>query len=573
MKKTASTIVDNIEAHSLKWMGIATVVMVCYLMVGAVCGLDVCDNGFYMTFYDNIFQSPRSVEYNFMYYLSGVTGGALLRLFPAMGLLGMRVAGIIAIMAAMWVAFLLLRHIVPSAAIILAMLVITCAFIDIPVTLGNDILATLLWVIASAALYKAMERDSGWLMLLAGAVIGINIFSRLPNVLGLGLLVLMPVAGKATAGRQAMSWGRVWAMALLGFLGAVLGAGAVVAMMHALGHLDIFLDNMADLHALAADGKTGSTHSLAYMVVAQLDFYKGVLWVAVKYGIVAWIYIKVGDWCTWKPVRWLLRTTCLVALVWLTMRLNIVRPVWAMAFLGCFYVIVMGNQQQRMAAWLGLYMILVFPMGSDGYAHNQGTLLDILALPLAASLWIRNHGRDLLVAFALVCAFKMVTGAIYFDEGPVWQKTATVHNPRVAGILTTPQRAAVLNHMLAGIKPWVGAGDTLMVYGSAPIINYMTATRPDLGCSWPELLSPALLQHKLATASHGPLPIVLRQKFNTIGQQWGPPTTDLAHYNVKSPFLDDAKLHSLNTFLHNNHYRVAYSDPYFILYLPPAQHR
>ena len=31
-----------------------------------LCGFELCDSGFYMTFYDNIFTHPEAVEYNFM---------------------------------------------------------------------------------------------------------------------------------------------------------------------------------------------------------------------------------------------------------------------------------------------------------------------------------------------------------------------------------------------------------------------------------------------------------------------------------------------------------------------------
>lgn len=565
MKQAASTLISRIDARSGLWMGVATLAVAAYLMIEAVFGLDVCDSGFYMTFYARILDAPGTVGYNFMYYLSGLVGGTLLHLFPGMGMLGMRLAGIVAVVASMWLAFLYLRTLFRPSAVILALVVIAFSYILIPIALCNDMLAIMLWVAAAVLLCQGLMRDNAWLVALSGLVMGVNIFTRVPDVLALGLLVLLPALyGGGHRGR----------LMLAGLAGAVAGVGLMVALMWGLGHLSIFLDNMTDLHALATGQKGASTHSVAFMLLAQLDFYKTELWVGVKYGIVAWLYVKVGDWIELRPLRWLLRLTCIVLVVWFTLRTNIVRPVWILAVAGCIYVIVMGNPQQRLAAWTGLYTVLVFPVGSDGYACNSGTLVTLLALPVAASLWIDNHGRDLLVAFALVCAFKMVTGDIYFDQGPVWQKTATVHNPRVAGIHTTPQRAAVVNGMLAGIAPWVSAGDTLMVYGSMPVVNYMTATRPYMGCSWPELLSAGLLRSKLDKAAHSqPLPAVLRQRFNTIGQYWGRPAPDLGHYNEKMPFLDDAKLAALNAFLRRNHYRAVYRDTHFILYLPPSWHR
>lgn len=562
MKPATSTLTSKIDARSGLWMGIATLVVAAYLTVGAVFGLDVCDSGFYMTFYARIFDAPGTVEYNFMYYLSGLVGGTLLHFFPGMGLLGMRLAGIVVVVGSMWLAFLYLRTLFRPSGVILALVVTAFSYILIPVTLCNDLLAIMLWVAAAVLLCQGLMRSNAWLVALSGLVMGVNIFTRVPDVLALGLVVLLPaVHGGRHRGR----------LMLAGLGGAVAGVGIMAALMWGLGHLGIFLDNMTDLHALATGQKGASTHSAAFLLMSQLGFFKTELWVGVKYGLVAWLYIKVGDWIELRPLRWLLRLTCIVLVVWLTLRINIVRPVWILAVAGCIYVIVMGNPQQRMAAWAGLYTALVFPVGSDGYAYNSGTLVTLLALPVAASLWIDNHGRDLLAVFALVCAFKLVSGDVYFDQGPVWEKTATVHNPRVAGIYTTPARAAVVDSMLRGIEPWVSAGDTLMVYGSMPLVNYMTDTRPYMGCSWPELLSAGLLRSKLdKAAAAGPLPAVLRQRFNTIGQHWGRPAPDLDHYNVRSPFLDDAKLAVLNAFLRRHHYRIAYSDPHFVLYLPPS---
>lgn len=54
-------------------------------------GVELCDSGFYLTFYDNIYSHPECVEYNFMYYLSGLTGGALLKIMHTA--LGMRIVG------------------------------------------------------------------------------------------------------------------------------------------------------------------------------------------------------------------------------------------------------------------------------------------------------------------------------------------------------------------------------------------------------------------------------------------------------------------------------------------------
>ena len=60
-------------------------------------GLDFADEGFFMTFYQQIFNDPESVTYAFMYWFAGVLGGSLYALFPEGGLLLMRFAGVLII--------------------------------------------------------------------------------------------------------------------------------------------------------------------------------------------------------------------------------------------------------------------------------------------------------------------------------------------------------------------------------------------------------------------------------------------------------------------------------------------
>ena len=58
-------------------------------------GLDFADSGFAADFYSRIFTDPTSVQYNFMYWFTGIIGGLWLKLFPELGLVGLRLAGIL----------------------------------------------------------------------------------------------------------------------------------------------------------------------------------------------------------------------------------------------------------------------------------------------------------------------------------------------------------------------------------------------------------------------------------------------------------------------------------------------
>ena len=66
-----------LDSHYGASVGWAIALLTLWQLVVATFGVDLCDTGYYLTFFDNIFKARASVEYNFMYYLSGVAGGAL----------------------------------------------------------------------------------------------------------------------------------------------------------------------------------------------------------------------------------------------------------------------------------------------------------------------------------------------------------------------------------------------------------------------------------------------------------------------------------------------------------------
>ena len=74
-----------LDGHYCKSVGWTVVLIALWQLMVATFGVDLCDSGYYLTFFENVFKAPASVEYNFMYYLSGVAGGVLDALLPSAG--------------------------------------------------------------------------------------------------------------------------------------------------------------------------------------------------------------------------------------------------------------------------------------------------------------------------------------------------------------------------------------------------------------------------------------------------------------------------------------------------------
>lgn len=562
---------DNIPNHRrhpdwLFWLALALLVL--YQMLGVFFGMDVADAGFYLTFYDNIFTHPADVEYNFMYYLSGVIGGAFQSLFPSMGMMEMRLLGVAFNTLCAIVLYGALRQHIDVRAIVLGCALVVTSFIAPPYTFCYDLCTIVFYVLAITALWRGLENRNPWLALVAGMMAGLNILVRIPNVLGLSM-ALVPVIACACDKRH--GWRQSLICSLFFLAGAAMAVILTIALMPDL-HRTVFYEVLHDLRDIAADESGTASHSTGQMIMTQLKFYGVQAWAAIKLGVPVIVYWSAHKRIGNKWLMWTLKALAIAVFAWLVYRMHPLQPVWLMCLVGGIMVMVENWHERRGIVWmalLGIGMMLVMPLGSDG-AYNNGTIVAWAIAPVAMLWWLRRDKVAFPLALIAVCALRMLTVGAYFDGGPLWEKRCCIDNDRAAHIYTTRERADVLNTMLQGISPHVTAGDVLMAYGSSPLINYLTRTRPYIGCSWVEQLSATMLEQKLKKAPKGELPLVLQQKFSTLGMYWSEPIEDFRtdYGDQQNTYRDNRKLEVLNAFLSKYDYRVVYEDTHFVLYRP-----
>lgn len=556
----------SVTHHTRLWLWCSTAAMALYLSAGVALGFDVCDTGQYMTMYANIFSVPDTVGYHFMYYLSGLAGGAALAAAPWMGVLGMRLLGLGCLIVCMFTVWRTLKPLISPTAIVAGNALSMVAFVALPVAFCYDILSITLYLLAIEQLLKQRRMS----VALGGFLLGINAFSRTPNVLGFVFALTPLFAAWCEGGSLKKGLSR----SSMAGVGIAAGVAAVVGLMLALGHWQIFTDNLATLHHIANDNSGESTHSIASLIGVQLDFYRIETITWLKLGTIVGVYTILRHRIGAPWARLALLACALSAAVWMMWRMEPLQPLWALCAFGCLTAIYSSQGRLRIAATVALALMLIFPMGSDS-AYNNGSIIAMLAAPIAVAACMRHtsmfRSGYFIVAFALVCMGKMATSGTYFDFGPLWQKTASIHSERAAGTLTTAERAAIVNEALLGIKPWVSEADTMLVYGSMPMLNYLTATRPAIGCCWPELLTTAMLRERLSHSTT--CPIVLRQKFTSIGPHFSAPSELMLHTYGKeqSAFCTDTKIAALNRFLTSRHYRKVWENTHFVLYLPPGK--
>lgn len=552
-------------------LGVIAAVTALMQLPAVFCGFELCDSGFYMTFYDNIFSHPEATGYNFMYYLSGLAGGAIAAMTGG-SILALRMAGALCNVLCACLAWSLIRVPRRFIAVLITSLLVTAGAWGTPLTFYNDLLTILLALLSLTLLAKALSHDSRedrsasrrtTLLLLSGAAAGINTLTRIPNVLEIFFVILIPLLARRDTARSSLTWLGGWA--------AGLAAGLLAAA--ACGHLPLLADTIHDLLDTAATSGEESTHGLSSLVAAQISSWVTIGKTALKLLLLyaAWLLtLRAAARSATGPaaaIRLAAGAALTAAAIWVFLRADIMTALTAAAVTGA--ALALRRRDLRIPAAAMLLMTFILPLGSDNGIYNAGTPILWGTLAVAVTLWFQTaRGATLLCAVALLatCAANLAAGGTYFDDTPLSRMTGRIASPTASGIRTSPERAARINALTDSLRRHTSPGDTLLVYGSAPMLNHLTGTVPAIGCSWPELLSAAQLERRLDTR---PAPqYIMVMRFKTLGATLGAPSGDFAlgHDTPQGRFHTPAKSAVMSSYIEKKHYRAVSENADYTLY-------
>lgn len=554
-----------------KWiallMGVAFLVMLPPVFIG----LNVHDEGYYLVFYDNLLRHPECVASNFTYYLSGVAGALLLPL-AGYTLLGMRLWGVVCNMLTLLVLARWLDASSMRRPLLFAAIAVGIGTWGSPACLNYDTLTPLFGTASLCLLSRSLGYDGGArfvrLTLVAGLLAGINLFVRIPNVLEYLFVLIIPTVALfpgAITGRK-----RIWARMGLFTAGWVSGIALVLLLAFALGHIDLLRTEIMRLfvHTASAD-RAESTHTLGNLWDVSLESWKWIGWLALRLfvlGTLAWIV---------RPLWGKLLLLCPAA-VWVA-KAPPVRGLGGICLAALAALLIRGGkagrQDIRTLALASLFYILLVGAGSDGGIYNAGT--QNFWLPATAAMWLlcRRPLRPWALVLTAVMAISWMAGwartGLYWDPTPPQEATACMTaSRRAAGVRTSVRNAERMDRITALLQRHCAPGDTLLVFDSAPMLNFLTQTVPGSGTPWPAIIT----SHHLRTSLEAMPPrSVAMVRFNTMSSPWGEgdDVWQSEEPPVNTPLHNVAKVRVMRGFLDSLHYRrvALYKD--FELYRLP----
>ncbi|MBP7557261.1 MAG: glycosyltransferase family 39 protein, partial [Chitinophagaceae bacterium] len=496
-------------------------------------GLDLSDEGFNAVFYRNIYSNPESVQYSFMFWLTGVVGGAFDYLFPSLGLLGLRILGAITLTCTCLLSYRLLRPYLNKGALRLGLLFTLLVISNNIRIFHYNYLCMLLYMLCALFLLRGLTRNKPWLIFLAGVMVALETLARIPSIVNLGLALAIFYYGIL----YNYSFARQFRLALIYGAGFIGGLAAMIVFMKITNQYDNYIGAVKLVMEMGSGGAS-SHYGLSKLLKQFFVLYGS----SVKHGLLIVLPVisaaMICNLVTYrpayrKPLIQLLTLGIIAAFVWLiwTDTINHLMMVFLLtdlATLGALCIFVSEkNKELKVLALMGVYIILTYPLGSSDGIYTVGLYTLWIGVPIAVDYfnkWLRldsqwniqsrseNMRFSLLLkpeqlrtigqVGTLLIFLALLRQAYYypfFDWNDRVRMTAQVNNTYTRGVFTTKERATAINELLAESGKYIHPGDAVLIYHSVPLLHYMTNTRPYLRNAMPWLYEGSFFANELNT--------------------------------------------------------------------------
>jgi len=568
----------NFNKESLFVFGYLLVVFL-MLFSGIFLGLIPADEGWMLSSYQNLFSHPQSTSYTFLYYNTILIGGVWNLIFGGYGILSFRILFIICELLKALLVYLILRKHCNKWGILIGYMLL--------IYKGNfynyfyyDQLTSLICLLAILFIVKSLENRSWLYMLIGGAIVGINVFTRIPNIALCALILVLVLYWIHTKDLP-----ETWRLFLAAVGGFFAGCLFMALLMLCLGHFSIFVNNLTS--GFAASSSSDSTHNLSSMATTYIYQLQDI-WMKVA-AIIACSACLFVLQKKFKQHGLLLSGLCLFVVFMLLIacrrfsqsnEINYENQYAILTFMLLYALIYMRKEIAHIAL-LALIMVYAVPLGADyGYGSNCIYHAMCLAMPASIAIFVElvmERGKQFHYTVTLpmaLCLFFIIgvnQPIRYAKRTMAEYKTLRtknagyrVNSSLADNIILSEELAGSLNTILSELQPYVKPDDKLLVFQSTPILHYLTQTQPYIENSWPWTFTSDDMERHFykALQENIQLPVIVREKYDDPNWDNSNAPESRKHKNKKIKLIQD--------FIQDNGYIVVWEDKTFQLLLPPC---
>ena len=549
-------------------------------------GLNMEDEGWVLTACQNIFSYPSSVSYNFLYYNGVLVDGIWNLWFGQYGLLAFRVLYVIAEIIKAFIVYFILQRYCNKYAIVIGYAISIFFVIHKPFFFYHNELTSLLCLLSIFFIVKSLEKKKWQYMFIGGCIVGINVFTRIPNIVLCGLILVVLVYWMNIKDNNIVR--RLFISAIGGFL---VGGAVEIIIMCCLGHLPIFIDNISS--GFSASKDADSTHNLLFLGKEYLHQLHAIWLHAASICFISCVFL-----CLQKKIKplnvkayfWLIGILSLltIALAYYQVRTTIDDRLFALQTIICIYIIWGEKDMLKYIATLAVLYLYLLPLGSD-WGYTSGIIYQAfrLSLTLSVAYIITSivHSQEIqrkIYVFPVYLFMLITLGytACHSTKYYVRDCTKLLHkenNQKIHSQLATTYNdityyTTILNALLDELSKYVQPGDVLLCFQSPAMVHYLTETRPYLENAWPwTYTATAMEKHFIkAQAETDTLPVIVREKgwVQDIYNYENYPDWDNSDA-MENRYHKNKNIKLIQSFIQINNYSVVWENNAFQILLPP----
>ena len=537
-------------------------------------GFDLCDEGFALTSYQQIFNSPSSIEYHFLYYLSIFVGGVWNLFFGFGGILSFRILSVIVIVFTIYFTYLSTKQFIKIEVIPVATLSVLILHEYGLLVFYHNYFTSFLLSIGVYLILNSLNKNSYTKLFAGFFFIGMNVFSRIPNITMLSLAILIFIDHVYKKNTRILV--KNISFGLLGFIGGII---TIIIVMIIFGHFEIFKEAIQNLIYVMSD--SDNSHSISNLIRNYISNYITIYTFFSIFIFSTVLFVCLYNYTNKKRLKILCITIFSLIIIIFIFRnfksekyYSVILPPIIIS-----YFIDYKNKTTILLNTASLIIMFFLPIGSDFGISNMGDSSIWLATFISTGhiyrfihyqILQKNNYSYLLFSICFLVLFLntglyRISKKAYFDSGSRFKKCYRANNDKFS-VFTTKEKVEILNELLLELDKYIDSNDYLFAFESLPAIHYLTETKPYMCNAWPWTYSPEIFKFYLEKSiSNNPWPVVLRQKCEPISGNWTIPISENLNKDTYR-YKINRVLHFENFLLEYN-YKLVWENDLFSIYI------
>lgn len=569
-------------------------------------GLDITDTGYILNSYEFVFKNPETINFGIVF--TSVFGNILLKLLNFLRIpsyLGFKLISCLFSLLICWVVVINLKKYFNESILLIGIIIsLLLARGHISILMYTNLSAFIL-VISNIMLIKGLIEEKSIYIAISGALIGINIFVRISNLVQIILFFAIIYYGwkkrnnKETVKNIIIFFSSISISIITSviFIIVSFGTNEMVSMLRIYFSEAI---NSSDAHSIVDSIKINLLQGLngvfwifiLWIIGFLIDYlYKNKKFT--KKNIIN-IYIMIGI----LPILFtILKYINIDKIIGINLIYEVFYSVYqpfsicvafySMLTLYFCFIKKQVSIDENVILLVGFLSMIALPMGSNqGFAilyqgfYLQGVMLSVFISRILISKNKQIHilkknninitfqkGVIIFIFIYFLCMLLARNISFSYRENSKLDKF-TINNNKLIGIYTTEGRAKNINDLLYNIEPYIDIENRIITYGSIPIFSYILDMPPFFEGfnGWIEMgqLSIESMKNSFEKSEkEKKFPLIIISNDGTNNSQWPNDNTKKIMEEIK---IQDNKYHLIQEYMNNNNYLLVYKNESFEVY-------